>query len=142
MAAGGDGRGGRKLAVLFERHHRGLFRYFVSMKQEPRAIRGLGTGRFSSVCCDIEPVTMPISPFTAWMYQIARQPQASTRHRSGEAEVIGIDEFADHKADSAPGPEESAARTQDLRLLRLALDRLPSDKTRNPGVEPVSGHEV
>jgi RNA polymerase sigma factor (sigma-70 family) len=42
--------------------------------------------------------------------------------------VIGIDEFTDHKADQGPGPEESAARTQDLRLLRLALDRLPADK--------------
>jgi RNA polymerase sigma-70 factor (ECF subfamily) len=46
-------------------------------------------------------------------------------------EVIGIDEFDDRRAEPvspAPGPEESAARGQDLALLRRALDRLPADK--------------
>jgi RNA polymerase sigma-70 factor (ECF subfamily) len=61
------------------------------------------------------------------MYQIARNASVdSAQKRRGE--VMCIDEFTDHKADPAAGPEESAVKTQDLRLLREALDRLPADK--------------
>ena len=42
--------------------------------------------------------------------------------------MIGIDEFAERRADPAVGPEQSAVENQDLRLLRQALDRLPADK--------------
>ena len=60
--------------------------------------------------------------------------RAECERRSGAeaaGEVVGIDEFDDRRpepASAAPGPEESAARGQDLALLRRALDRLPADK--------------
>jgi RNA polymerase sigma factor (sigma-70 family) len=125
MAAVGAGEV-QKLAVLFERHHRGLFRYFVSMNRNRELSEDLVQDVFFRMLRYRASYDAQQS-FTAWMYQIARNASVdSAQKRRGE--VVGIDEFTEHKPDQGPGPEESAVRTQDLRLLRLALDRLPADK--------------
>ena len=125
MAAVGAGEV-QKLAVLFERHHKGLFRYFVSMNRNRELSEDLVQDVFFRMLRYRASYDAQQS-FTAWMYQIARNASVdSAQKRRGE--VIGIDEFTDHKADQSPGPEESAVKTQDLRLLRLALERLPADK--------------
>ena len=125
MAAVGAGEV-QKLAVLFERHHRGLFRYFVSMNRNRELSEDLVQDVFFRMLRYRASYDAQQS-FTAWMYQIARNASVdSAQKRKGE--VMCIDEFTEHKADPAPGPEESAVLTQDLRLLRLALDRLPADK--------------
>jgi RNA polymerase sigma factor (sigma-70 family) len=64
------------------------------------------------------------------MYQIARNANVDQAQKR-RGEVVGIDEFDDRRpepASSAPGPEESAAKVQDLALLKRALERLPSEK--------------
>jgi RNA polymerase sigma-70 factor (ECF subfamily) len=125
MAAVGAGEV-QKLAVLFERHHRGLFRYFVSMNRNRELSEDLVQDVFFRMLRYRASYDEKQS-FTAWMYQIARNAGVdSAQKRRGE--VIGIEEFTDRKADPAPGPEESAAQGQDLRLLRQALERLPADK--------------
>jgi len=116
----------QKLAVLFERHHLGLFRYFVSMNRNRELSEDLVQDVFFRMLRYRASYDAHQS-FTAWMYQIARNASVdSAQKRKGE--VMFIDEFTDRQADPAPGPEETAALTQDLRLLRLALDRLPADK--------------
>src|SRR5271154_1040824 len=110
-----------KMAVLFERHHRPLFRYFVSMNRNRELSEDLVQDVFFRMLRYRASYDAQQS-FTAWMYQIARNASVdSAQKRRGE--VIGIDEFTEHKSDPAPGPEASAVRTQDLRLLRQALDR-------------------
>lgn len=116
----------QKLAVLFERHHRGLFRYFVSMNRNREASEDLVQDVFFRILRYRASYDARQS-FTAWMYQIARNASVDQAQKR-RGEVIGIEEFADRRADGAPGPEESAAQTQDLKLLRQALDRLPPDK--------------
>ena len=72
----------------------------------------------------------PQRPFTAWMYQIARNASLDQAQKRG-AEVVGIEEFLDRRVEPvspAPGPEERASRGQSLALLRRALDRLPEEK--------------
>jgi RNA polymerase sigma factor (sigma-70 family) len=118
-----------KMAVLFERHHRPLFRYFVSMNRNRELSEDLVQDVFFRML-RYRASYDPAQSFTAWMYQIARNASVDQAQKR-RGEVIGIDEFDDRRAEPvspAPGPEESAARGQDLALLRRALDRLPADK--------------
>lgn len=116
-----------KLAVLFERHHRALFRYFVSMSRTREMAEDLVQDVFFRML-RYRSSYDPSKPFTAWMYQIARN--AGFDQKRG-AEVVGIDDFMERHAEpasSAPGPEEHASHGQNLNLLRRALDRLPQEK--------------
>lgn len=118
-----------KLAVLFERHHRGLFRYFVSLNRD----RDLSEDLVQDVFIRMLRYRASYDAgkaFTAWMYQIARRANLD-RARDRRAEVVGIEEFTGRNlepASVAPGPEENAAKGQDLGLLQRALDLLPPDK--------------
>ncbi len=125
MAAVGEGEV-QKLAVLFERHHRGLFRYFLSMNRNRELSEDLVQDVFFRMLRYRASYDAQQS-FTAWMYQIARNASVDQAQKR-KGEVIGIDEFAERRPDQGPGPEESAVKGQDLKLLRLALDRLPADK--------------
>jgi len=118
-----------KLAVLFERHHRALFRYFVSMTRSRELAEDLVQDVFFRML-RYRTSYDPERPFTAWMYQIARNASLDQAQKRG-AEVVGIEEFLDRRAEPvspAPGPEERASRGQSLALLRRALDRLPEEK--------------
>jgi RNA polymerase sigma-70 factor (ECF subfamily) len=118
-----------KLAVLFERHHRALFRYFVSMNRNKELSEDLVQDVFFRML-RYRTSYDPNQSFTAWMYQIARNANVDQAQKR-RGEVVGIDEFDDRRpepASSAPGPEESAAKVQDLALLKRALERLPSEK--------------
>ncbi len=118
-----------KMAVLFERHHRPLFRYFVSMNRNRELSEDLVQDVFFRML-RYRASYDPAQSFTAWMYQIARNASVDQAQKR-KAEVIGIDEFDDRRNEpvsAAAGPEESAAKNQDLALLRRALDRLPVDK--------------
>src|SRR5579863_5874183 len=118
-----------KMAVLFERHHRPLFRYFVSMNRNRELSEDLVQDVFFRML-RYRASYDPKQSFTAWMYQIARNANVDQAQKR-KAEVVGIDEFDDRRTEpvsEAPGPEESAAKGQDLVLLRRALERLPADK--------------
>jgi RNA polymerase sigma factor (sigma-70 family) len=118
-----------KMAVLFERHHRPLFRYFVSLNRNRELSEDLVQDVFFRML-RYRASYDPKQSFTAWMYQIARNANVdqATKRR---AEVVGIDEFDDRRpepASDAPGPEEITARGQNVALLKKALERLPHDK--------------
>ena len=126
MAKVGEGEVS-KLAVLFERHHRALFRYFVSMTRTREMAEDLVQDVFFRML-RYRTSYDPSKPFTAWMYQIARNAGLDQR-RGGE--VVGIDDYMEKHAEPAspgPGPEEHAAHGQDIATLRRALDKLPPDK--------------
>ena len=125
MAAVGAGEV-QKLAVLFERHHRGLFRYFLSMNRNRELSEDLVQDVFFRMLRYRASYDSAQS-FTAWMYQIARNASVDQAQKR-RGEVVGIDEFTDHRPDAKPGPEEQASHGQNVRLLREALDRLPADK--------------
>jgi RNA polymerase sigma factor (sigma-70 family) len=124
VAAGQIGQ----LAVLFERHHRALFHYFVSMQRDRQMAEDLVQEVFFRMLRYRGTYNSGQS-FTGWMYQIARNAAVDqTRKRR---EVVDINEFADRRPEFAskqPGPEETVVRKQDLTLLRRALEMLPPDK--------------
>ncbi len=111
-----------KLAVLFERHHRGLFRYFVSMNRDRDLSEDLVQDVFFRMLRYRTSYDSAQS-FTAWMYQIARRASLD-RARKQRAEVVAIDDLAS----PAQGPDERVAQGQHLALLRRALNQLPPDK--------------
>lgn len=118
-----------QLAILFERHHRALFRYFVAMKRDREAADDLVQDVFFRMLRYRQTYDAS-QPFTAWMYQIARNAgvDMARKHRG---EVVDIDEYVERRpefASVAPNPEQAASHRQDLTLLRRALDLLPSDK--------------
>ena len=117
-----------QLAVLFERHHKPLFRYFVSMQRDRQMAEDLVQEVFVRILRYRGSYNAAQS-FTGWMYQIARNAAVDqTRKRR---DVVDIDEFADRRPEFAskqPGPEETVVHKQDLGLLRRALERLPRDK--------------
>lgn len=118
-----------KLAVLFERHHRALFRYFVSMNRSRELAEDLVQDVFFRML-RYRASYDPEKPFTAWMYQIARHASVDQAQKRG-GEVIGIEEYTERRAEpasTAAGPEEHATHNQNLALLQRALDRLPDDK--------------
>ncbi len=102
-----------KLAVLFERHNRSLFRYFVSLNRNRELSEDLVQDVFFRML-RYRTSYDPNQSFTAWMYQIARN--------------ANVDQAQKQPASTAPGPEESAAKLQDLGLLKRALERMPQDK--------------
>ncbi|MGH9648015.1 MAG: RNA polymerase sigma factor [Bryobacteraceae bacterium] len=114
-----------RLAVLFERYHRALFRYFVSMNGDREQAEDLVQEVFFRML-RYRTSYDPAQSFTAWMYQIARNACVDQVRRRRAAEVVDIDSFT--VVSAAPGPEESASRGQDLALLRRAMDQLPEDK--------------
>lgn len=124
-------RGGEvaKLAVLFERHHKPLFRFFVSMNRDRELSEDLVQDVFFRMLRYRHSYDSKQS-FTAWMYQIARNAQIDQAQKR-KGEVVPIEEYSEHRAEPAspaPGAEETLRRRQDLGLLRRALDRLPADK--------------
>jgi len=124
MAEVGAGQVAR-LAVLFERHHRSLYRYFVSMSRHREQAEDLVQEVFVRML-RYRTSYDPAQSFTAWMYQIARNAGVDQVRKRGRAEVIDID--AVQQRDTSAGPEESASLGQDLALLRRAMEQLPEDK--------------
>lgn len=117
-----------QLAILFERHHRALFRYFVAMQRDRQAAEDLVQDVFFRML-RYRGTYNPAQPFAAWMYQIARN--AGVDQSRKRRDVVDIDEYADRRPEFAspqPGPEETVVRKQDLGLLRRALDLLPPEK--------------
>jgi RNA polymerase sigma factor (sigma-70 family) len=118
-----------KLAILFERHHRSLYRYFVSMTRNPQISEDLVQDVFFRIL-RYRATYDPRQSFTAWMYQIARNANVD-RIRQKRGEVVEIDELTMGNREPAscePDPEASAVRTQDLERVRQAMELLPPEK--------------
>ncbi|MEO7144461.1 MAG: sigma-70 family RNA polymerase sigma factor [Bryobacteraceae bacterium] len=117
-------RGGdvAQLAVLFERYHRPLFHYFVRLNGNRDLSEDLVQDVFFRML-RYRRTYKDEHPFTAWMYQIARNAQIDhAQKRKGE--VVELED----RASDAPGADERLRRRQDVALLRRALALLPMEK--------------
>ena len=118
-----------KLAVLFQRHHRALYRYFISMTRDPQTSEDLVQDVFFRIL-RYRATYDPRQSFTAWMYQIAKNANVD-RIRQKRGEVIDLDELkmqSREPVSSDPDPETSAVREQDLKRVRQAMELLPPEK--------------
>lgn len=124
-------RGGdlAKMAVLFERHHRALFRYILRLSGNREFSEDLVQDVFFRML-KYRHTFRDGSPFTAWMYQVARNAYADgVQKRKGEVSLSQEDEQPGGEPASAdPDPSEILRRRQDIGLLRRALAALPVEK--------------
>jgi RNA polymerase sigma-70 factor (ECF subfamily) len=127
-------RGGdlRKLALLFERHHRALYNFFVHMTGSRDLSEDLVQEVFFRIL-RYRHTYDESRPFPAWLYQIARNVKLEgTKKRNRELRVVkpAREDGEVEREPAAPeaGAEESLRKQQEIGLLRRALERLPDDK--------------
>jgi RNA polymerase sigma-70 factor (ECF subfamily) len=114
----------QQLGVLFERHHRPLYDYFVRLTRDRTLSEDLVQEVFLRIL-RYRHTYRAESEFRFWLYQIARNARADHfRKRRDETELPEDDDFAS----AAPGPSAALEESQSHALLRAALDRLPEDK--------------
>jgi len=109
-------------AVLFERHHRALFNYFVHMNGNRELSEDLVQDVFVRLL-KYRKSYQPDKPFPAWMYQIARNAQSDAMQKRRFEVELGETEIP-----SAHGIDDKLKREQEIDLLRRAMARLPLDK--------------
>jgi len=118
-----------KMAVLFERHHRALFRYFLRLSGNREFSEDLVQDVFVRML-KYRHTYQDGNPFKAWMYQVARNAHLDgVQKRKGEvplAAEVGGEQPEPASVD--PDPGEILRRRQDLTLLRRALAALPAEK--------------
>ena len=110
------------LAILFERHHRPLFNYFVHMNGNRELSEDLVQDVFVRML-KYRQTYKPERAFAAWMYQIARNAQADSIGKHKLEVAMPEREFA-----SVNVMDENLKRKQEISLLKRALKRLPEDK--------------
>ena len=111
----------RKLAMLFERHHEALFRYFLRMTGDRPYSEDMVQEVFFRVL-KYRGTYRQEAQFTTWMYRIARNAHIDNlRRRKWE---VPMEEDWD-----APGPPaESPEKRQEAEVVRRALLAIPEDK--------------
>ena len=115
-----------KMAVLFERHHRALFRYFVRLTGNHGLAEDLVQDVFFRIM-KYRATYRDGSPFTSWMYQVARNAYLDgVQKRKPETPLL--EESMPEPVSREPDPSEILRRRQDLGLLRRALAALPVEK--------------
>jgi RNA polymerase sigma-70 factor (ECF subfamily) len=119
-----------KMAVLFERHHRALFRYFLRLTGNRELSEDLVQDVYFRML-KYRHSYRDGNPFTSWMYQVARNAHldGAQKHKGetplfDERHDMGMQE----PASAEPDPSEILRRRQDLGLLRRALAALPVEK--------------
>ena len=118
-----------RLSVLFERHHRKLFQFFVRLTDAREQSEDLVQEVFFRMLKYRQTYRSGTS-FTAWMYQIARNARLDQRQRH-KLELLSRDDTdggSDEPASRELGPEERIRRRQEVALIRRALAELPVDK--------------
>jgi RNA polymerase sigma-70 factor (ECF subfamily) len=114
----------RRLAVLFERHHRALFQFFARCNGGDRAQSEDLVQEVYFRILRYRHSYDAKQPFTAWMYQIARN--ARIDHVQRRRPEIAQDH--DEIPSGGMRIDDKLSRAQELELLRKALDMLPEDK--------------
>jgi RNA polymerase sigma-70 factor (ECF subfamily) len=114
-----------KLGVLFERHHKSLYNFFLRQSWKPEMCEDLVQDVFYKMLRH-RSTYKGTSKFTTWMFRIAVNAKIDylrkPRHEAGEKE---IDESM---ASAGPSPEEMAMKNSENALLMKALNSLPDDK--------------
>jgi RNA polymerase sigma factor (sigma-70 family) len=114
-----------KLGVLFERHHVGLFNFFLRLTGSRPASDDLVQEAFIRILKYRKTFRQP-GEFRPWLYQLARNV-AVAHFRHHRREVQGPEEAEDRAAEG-PLLVSEMERQESARLLRAALLRLPFER--------------
>lgn len=114
-----------QLGVLFERHHRALFSFFVRLTGDRQASEDLVQEVFFRILKS-RGTYQPGTQFRTWMFRIARSAHID-RFRTRPREVEVPDDLPE-PASPAPLPAVAFERAEQAALLRRALAMLPPEK--------------
>ena len=115
-----------KLALLFDRHHRALFDFFVRMSGDRALAEDLVQDVFFRML-KYRSTFRDESRFKAWMFHIARNARFD-HHKKHRPETLLPDDGADAVPSRTPLPGHELEQNQQTMLLQCALQRLPDEK--------------
>lgn len=118
-----------RLGVLFERHHRPLYGFFVRLTGERTTSEDLVQLVFYRIL-KYRHTYRDEGKFSAWIYHLARKVAADhfRKHGAGSrTQPTDPDDLHAHP-DSAPDAAARATLSDDLQLMRTALAELPVDQ--------------
>jgi RNA polymerase sigma-70 factor (ECF subfamily) len=115
-----------RLGELFERHHRRLYAFCAHLTRQPAAAEDIVQNVFHRIL-KYRHTYRDDGSFTTWMYHLARTCAADffQKQSTSPTPVDPADLHA--HASAEPAPDTQASRSDDLALLRAALDRLPRE---------------
>jgi RNA polymerase sigma-70 factor (ECF subfamily) len=118
-----------QLSVLFERHHKLLFNFFLRLTGNRELSEDLVQEVFLRML-KYRHTYRADSQFKAWMYQIARNAHIDSFRKV--TQELPLDEGEDstrvEPMSPKPIPDEALQRKQEVTLLRQALAKLPREK--------------
>lgn len=116
-----------KLGQLFERYQQRLYAFFVRMTNQPAVSEDLVQVVFYRIL-KYRHTYRDEGKFTAWIYHLARKVAADHFRKHAKAptatDPVDLHEHPDH---DGVAPDHSAATTDDLEILRVAIARLPHE---------------
>ena len=119
-------RGGEvgKLEILFERHHRSLFRYFVHLSGNAAVSEDLVQDVFFRIL-KYRHTYQAETSFRAWMYQIGRNVYMD---HAGKRAELPLPESIHELASAAIAADRQMETREETVRLRRALAGLPKEK--------------
>jgi len=113
-----------KLGVLFERHHKRLFNFFLMGTRNRDTSEDLVQDVFLKIM-KYRSSFRDSSDFTPWMFAIARNAKIDY-YRKRENTLDALDEKGDVPSGD-PGPDTSTEHENDVSYLKRALDSMPEE---------------
>jgi RNA polymerase sigma-70 factor (ECF subfamily) len=114
-----------KLEVLFDRHHVGLFRYFLSLTANRATSEDLAQEVFFRVL-KYRHTYQPGAGFRPWLYSVGRNVWADHMGRR-KPEVTLPEKSGEIRGKETP-PDRAFQKKQEALFLRRALASLPGEK--------------
>ncbi len=115
-----------KLGVLFERHYVQLFNFLLRLTGDRHLSEDLVQEVFVRLL-KYRHSYRGGSQFTTWMFQIARNARIDHFRKAPRAE-ISMEDDVQERVSMIPTPDESAAHTEEMRIMLEALAKLPDDR--------------
>jgi len=115
------------LGELFERHHRGLYGFFVKLTGQRTMSEDLVQQVFYRIL-KYRHTYRDEGKFTTWMYHLGRRVAVDSFHKSNRFPTSTeasdeLHEVPDHR----PHAAEQASKQDDLELMRTALSQMPPE---------------
>ena len=114
-----------KLELLFDRHHRGLYHYFLHLTSNAAASEDLVQEVFFRIL-KYRHTYQPGTPVRPWMYQIGRNALADQAGRNKGQ--VALEETAEEFRSPEAPPDRQAQTKQETALLQRALSAMPQEK--------------
>jgi len=113
----------RRLGELFERYHKPLYGFFVRLTNQASASEDLVQIVFYRIL-KYRHTYRDEGKFSAWIYHLARKVAADHFRKSASTPIPADPIDFNDQPDQGPAPDDKAATSDDVALMRRALTRV------------------